>query len=169
MGVVSNAPAPTGAVGGAHYDATNARVVRRNGRGHQRDAGEEGGGGGGGGGRGEVTLGAVSSKRGPSTTGWFGKNIGCPCLSRCMLLHSPGHSNSPEHRPCNSNAALARNNLTPNAGTCVTVRTSEQYGAIGGRMPPITYDGLQLIWNGNDSDALWTHRRQIERSSNVDT
>ena len=63
-------------------------------------------------------------------------------LSRCMLLHFPDQSNSPEHRLCNCNAALARHSWTPNVDTCVTGRTSEQYGPIGGRMSPITYDGL---------------------------
>ena len=92
-----------------------------------------------------------------------------PSLSRCMLLHFPDQSNSPEHRLCNCNAALARHSWTPNVDTCVTGRTSEQYGPIGGRMCPIIYDGLQLTWNGNDPDALWTHRQQIVRSSNVGT
>ena len=47
-------------------------------------------------------------------------------LSRCMLLHFPDQSNSPEHRLCNCNAALARHSWTPNVDTCVTGRTSEQ-------------------------------------------
>ena len=116
-----------------------------------------------------LTPSSCTSSASPPVLIQFQKVTDVPSLSRCMLLHFPHQTNSPEHRLCNCNAALARHSWTPNVDTCVTGRTSEQYGPIGGRMCPITYDGLQLTWNGNASDALWAHRRQIVRSSNMDT